>query len=187
MRVVILALLSAAFATPPRPDPLASAAQRKIDAIQNGRAPAGAVIVFSAAELNAWARYKVPMVVPEGVRQPRLELGRGTATAYALVDFLKVRQGQGENTSWLIAKLIEGEKRVKVSARIESGGGSATVHLLQVEIGGLAVSGNPLDVLIRTYFLPLYPNAKIDEPFALADGLDRIEVLPTQARAVMKR
>ena len=125
--------------------------------------------------------------MPEGVRQPRLELGNGTATANALVDFLKVRQGQGETTNWLIAKLIEGEKAVKVNARIKSAGGMATVYLERVEIGGLAVSGNTLDILIRTFFLPLFPNAKINTPFELADGLERIEVSPSEARAVMKK
>ena len=158
-----------------------------MDKIQSGHARAGSAVVFSVAELNAWARYKVPQVVPEGVRQPRLELGDGTATAYALVDFLKVRQGQGETTNWLIAKLIEGEKPVKVAAQVQSTNGQGKVHLLRVEIGGLAVSGNTLDVLIRTFFLPLFPNAKIDTPFELADGVDRIEVSPAEARVIVKK
>jgi hypothetical protein len=59
--------------------------------------------------------------------------------------------------------------------------------LQRVEIGGLAVSGNTLDILIRTFFLPFYPNAKIDEPFDLVGGLDRIETSPDRARAVMKK
>lgn len=155
--------------------------------IQNGRAQPGSVYTFSAAELNAWGRYKVPQVVPAGVRQPRLELGNGTATAYALVDFVKVRQGLGQSTNWLLANLIEGEKRVEVRARIESGNGRATVHLLRVEIGGLAVSGTTLDLMIRTFFLPFYPNAKIDEPFELAGGIDHIDVAPARARAVLKK
>ena len=174
------------MAAPAPLDPLALAVQRKIDLIQNSRARPGAVFSFSVSELNAWVRYKVPQVAPEGVRRPRLELGDGTATAYALVDFVKVRHGQGQSTNWLIAKLIEGEKPVMVKARIESGHGRATVYLQRVEIGGLAVSGNTLDVMIRTFFLPLYPNAKIDEPFDLVGGLDRIEALRNRARAVIK-
>ena len=186
-RFVILAALSLAFAASPKPDRAALAVQRKIDAIESGKAQAGSAITFSVAELNAWGRYKAAMIVPDGLRQPKLELGHGTATAYALVDFVKVRQGQGQNTNWLIAKLIEGEKPVKAIARIESAGGRATVHLERVEIGGLAVSGSTLDIMIRTFFLPFYPNAKIDEPFDLADGLERIEVSAAQARAIMKK
>ena len=49
------------------------------------------------------------------------------------------------------------------------------------------MSGAPLDFLIQTFFLPLYPNAKIDVPFELAHRVDRIEVTPAEARAYMKK
>lgn len=169
------------------PDPVALAVQRKLDILQNGKARPGAIFTFSSAELNAWVRYKAPAVVPQGLRQPRVELGQASATAYALVDFVKLRQGRGQSLNWLIAKLIEGEKPVKVDARIQSAHGHATVYLQRVEIGGLAVSGSTLDVLVRTFFLPLYPNAKINEPFELVDRMDRIEVSPNQARAIMMK
>src|SRR5205823_12816997 len=110
----------------------------------------------------------------------------GAATATAVVDLLKIRHGQGENTPWLIAKLIEGEKTLKVSARIQSAHGRATVYLQRVELSGLAVSGPTLDFLIRTFFLPLYPNAKINQPFELHDDVERIEVAPVQARVVIR-
>lgn len=127
------------------------------------------------------------MVVPEGFRNPRLELGNGTATGYALVDFLKIRSASGIETNWLISKLIQGEKPVTAIAQIGSANGKATVQLVRVEIAGLAVSGATLDFLIRTFFLPLYPNAKIDEPFELADGIDRIDVSPAEARVYIKK
>jgi hypothetical protein len=168
-------------------NPLAENAGRKLDVIQSGRAKPGSVFVFTPAELNAWVRIKAPMVVPEGLREPRLEMGNGTATGYALVDFLKLRHASGVETNWLISKLIQGEKRVMASVSIQSGNGRATVHLLRVEIGGLAVSGTTLDFLIDTFFRPLYPDAKIDEPFELSDRVDRIEVTPAAARVYIKK
>ncbi len=168
-------------------DPQASSVTRKLDIIESGKAKPGAIYVFPVAALNAWARVKVPEVVPQGVREPRLELGANRATGYALVDFLKVRQGAGEETSWLVSKLIEGEKHVKVTARIQSARGHATVYLERVEIGGLAVSGSTLDFLIHNFFMPIYPNAKIDEPFQLADRIDHIVVTPTEARVYIKK
>ena len=160
---------------------------RKIDLIQTGHAKPGSVVVFTVAELNVWGRAKAAEVAPEGLRQARLELGNGTATAYALVDFLKLRHAAGIETNWVVAKLIEGEKPLKVIASIQSGHGRATVHLTRVELGGIAVSGTPLDFLIQTFFMPLYPDAKIDQPFELADGVDRIEVTPTEARAYIRK
>ena len=161
--------------------------QHKLDLIQNGHAKPGSVIVFSVAELNVWGRAKAREVAPEGLRDPRLELGAGTATAYALVDFLKLRHAAGIETNWLVSKLIQGEKPLKVIAAIQSAKGRATVHLTRVEIGGLAVSGAPLDFLIQTFFMPLYPDAQIDKPFELSDGVERIEVTPAAARVVIKR
>ena len=164
----------------------AGTVRAKLDLIQAGKAKPGSVFTFSAGELNAYARSELPSIVPEGIRQTRLELGYGTATASAMVDFLKLRHAQGQSTPWLISKLIEGEKFVRVNARIQSASGRATVYLQRVEISGVAVSGSTLDFLIRTFFTPLYPNAKINEPFDLRDGVDRIEVAPTQARVVMQ-
>lgn len=168
-------------------DPRVAQVSRKLDLIQSGHARPGSVFVFAAGELNAWGRAKAAEVVPEGLRQARVELGNGTATGYALVDFLKLRHAAGVETNWLVAKLIEGEKPLKVAASIQSARGRATVHLTRVEIGGIAVTGAPLDFLVQTFFMPLYPDAKIDQPFELADGVDRIEITPAEARAYIRK
>lgn len=168
-------------------NPLSENVTRKLDLIETGRAKSGTVITFTAAELNAWVRAKAPSVVPEGFRNPRLELGSGTATASALVDFEKIRQASGMETNWLLGKLMEGEKPVTATAVLQSAMGRATVHLVSVEIDGVVVSGAALDFLIHTFLLPLYPNAKIDEPFELAGGVDHIEVTPTEARVYIKK
>jgi hypothetical protein len=166
--------------------PLAASVSRKLDLIESGRATPGSVIRFTQAELNAWVRVKAPMVVLDGFRQPRLVLGNGEATASALIDFLKVRDASGLTTNFLVAKLIQGEKPVTVRATIRSAHGRATVHLESVEIGGLEVSGATLDFLVRNFFLPFYPEAKIDEPFELADDVERIEVTPAAALAYIR-
>ena len=184
MRISVLAAAAAILAAPV-PDPAAQVRAR-IEIIQSGKARRGAVYTFTSGELNAYARRELPLAVPRGVRQPRLELGTDSATGYALIDFLKLQSDAG-GTPWLIAKLIEGERPVKVSARIRSAGGRATVSLERVEISGLAVSGATLDFLIRNFFLPLYPNAKINQPFGLGDRVERIEVNPASARVVMER
>jgi len=167
--------------------PAALAVTRKLDLIQSGKARPGSVFHFTPAELNAWVRVKAPMIVPDGFRQPQLVLGNGEAGASALIDFLKVRDSSGVPTNWIVARLIQGEKLVKVRASIQSAHGKATVHLLLVEIGGLAVTGAPLDFLVQNFFRPFYPDAKIDQPFALAANVDRIEVTPAEARVYIRR
>jgi hypothetical protein len=168
-------------------DPAAIAVGKKLDFIESGKAKAGSVFRFTPAELNAWVRMKAPTIIPDGFRQPHLVLGNGEANASALIDFLKVRDASGSATNFLVAKLIQGEKLVRVRATIQSAGGKATVHLLRVEIGGLAVTGAPLDFLVQNFFRPFYPDAKIDEPFELAGKVDRIEVTPAEARVYIGR
>jgi hypothetical protein len=168
-------------------DPVAMSGSKKLDLIQSGKAKPGSVFRFTPAELNAWVWAKAPTIVQDGFRQPRLVLGNGEASASALIDFLKVRHTNGIETNWLIAKLIQGEKLVRARASIQSAHGKATVHLLRVEIGGLAVTGAPLDFLVQNFFLPFYPDAQIDEPFELADRVDRIEVTPSEVRVYIRR
>ena len=167
-------------------DPLAAGVSHKLDLIESGRARPGSVFRFSPAELNAWVRVKAPTIVARGFRQPRLVLGSGEATASALIDFLKVRDASGVASNWLVARLLQGEKPVTVEASIQSAHGRATVHLLRVEIGGLVVSGAPLNFLVQNFFRPFYPDAKIDQPFELADNVDRIQVTPAAALVYMK-
>jgi hypothetical protein len=160
---------------------------KKLDIIQSGQARPGSVFRFTPAELNAWVRVKAPSVITDGFRQPQLVLGNGEATATALIDFLKVRHANGIETNWLVAQLIQGEKLVKARASIQSAHGRATVHLVRVEVGGLAVTGAALDFLVQNFFRPFYPEAKIDEPFDLAGNVDRIEITPAEARVYIRR
>ena len=168
-------------------DPAYERAQSKFDRIDGGAAMPGEIVVFTPQEINAWARVKVPEEVPEGIRNPRVELGTDTADAYAVVDFLRMRQGRGKPTNFLIAKMIEGERPLKISIRLQSGGGRATVYLTRVEISGVVAEGGVLDFLVKNFFLPLYPDAKINEPFELGDNVDRIDIRPGGVRVAIRK
>jgi hypothetical protein len=182
---MIMVLASAAALS--AADPQAMNVSRKLDLIESGKAKPGAVFRFTTVELNAWVRVKAAGIVHDGFREPQLQLGNGTASASARIDFVKVRHASGVETNWLIAKLIQGEKLVTARAAIQSANGRATVHILRVEIGGLAVTGAPLDFLVQNFLLPFYPDAKIDQPFDLAGSVDRIVVTPAEARVYIRK
>jgi hypothetical protein len=150
--------------------------EAKIEQIESDRLPRGSRVVFSAAELNAYVEHQIPTVTG-GVHQPRLELlGQGVARGSAMVDFAKLRTSEGHPPGWLLAKLLEGEHPVSVTALIRSSGGQATVDVQRVEISGVSISGAPLDFLIQHFLLPLYPDAAVGRPFALDHGIERVEV-----------
>ena len=171
----------------PAADPVYQAAQAKLDAIEARQVRRGSVVTFTPKEIDAWARVKVPETVPEGIRDQHIDLGQGIASAYATVDFLKMRQGKGQPTNWLMQKLIEGERPLKVSIRLESGGGRCTVYLTRVEVSAVAANATVLDFLIKSFFMPLYPDAKINEPFDLDYDIDRIDITPTAIRVTIKK
>jgi len=167
-------------------DPAFERAGRKLDRIESGLARPGSVIVFTPAEMNAWARGRVPQMY-QGIRDPSVQLGVGTASGSAIVDFLKMRQGEGLATNSLIAKLIEGERPLKVSIQLESAHGRATARLTRLEISGIAVIGAPLDFLVNEFFLNLFPDAKVNTPFELSNNIERIELRPDGVRVTIKK
>ena len=162
-------------------------AEAKLDKLENNKVKPGSVVLFSLQEINSWARYKVPEIVPQGIRNQKVTLGTDSGTAYALMDFLKMRHAEGKATGWLMTHLIEGERPVTISIHLQSGGGQARVDLTRVEISGAAASGTVLDFLIKNFFMPLYPGAKISENFEIGYGIDRIDIRPTGVRVTMKR
>ncbi len=179
----LFTVLAATALAVPAADPLYESARRKLDLIESRQAKPGSVFNFTPGEINAWAPIRVPEYVPAGVRHPRIELGVETATGYALMDLLKMH----ETSNWLMTRLIEGERPVKVSVRVRSGGGRCTVDLLRVEVSNVVASGAVLDFLVKTFFVPMYPDAKINEPFDLDYNIDRIEVRPAGVRVTIRK
>lgn len=165
----------------------ASSVQRKLDRIKTERVPAGGRVVFEKDELNAYVRREVAKAAPEGVRDPRLELGHNRATAHALIDFARLQQSDSPAMRWLIEQLVGGERPVRIDARIRSGGGQAVVEVDRVEISGRRFSGAALDFLIRNFLWSYYPEAKVGQPFDLAYGVERLEVDPREVRVIIGR
>lgn len=188
-RILALVAISAfvAVLSLPAADPLYESAQHKLDSIEMRQVRRGSQVIFTPQEINAWARVKVPETVPEGMTDERIELGEGTATGYATVNLLKMRQAKGKTTNWFISRLIEGERPLAVSVRLESGKGKCIVFLTRVELSGAVANAVVLDFLIKTFFMPLYPEAKIDEPFDLDYDMERIEIHPTAVVVTIKK
>ena len=162
-------------------------AKRKFEMIQQDQLRPGSKVSLSARELNAFVVGEVAEVAPAGVRNPKVELGEGTASGSALIDFVKVRQAQGKPPNWFLGKLLAGEHPVTVTARIQSQAGKATVEVERVEISGLPIEGGMLDFLINKYFLPYFPDAKVGEPFMLSHRIDRLEVKPNAVGVIIGR
>ena len=162
LALILLAGITPVFSAQPA---AYQSARKKLDIIENDRAPANAVYSFSKAEIEAWALVEIPQIVPEGFRKPTVELGTDVATGRALIDFMKLHHSKGGSSNWFLDRLLQGERAVAVTAEVRSSKGQCTVFLRRLEIAGIAATGTVLDVLIKTFFMPLFPDAKIGEPF----------------------
>jgi len=167
-------------------DPLADSAQKKLDSISDQKLKPGAVVTLTPREINAWIHEKAVKAFPEGIRNEHIDLGPGTTDGNALVDLTKISKTKN-SVNPLIARLIEGERPLKVSIRVESANGRCTVFLTRVELSGVAIDGSILDFLIKHFVQPRYPDIKINEPFDLDFNIDHIEIHPAGVRVLIKK
>jgi len=166
-------------------DPLADSAQKKLDSISDQKLKRGAVVTLSPREINAWIHEKAAKAFPQGIRNENIVVGPGTADGTALVDLTKLSKSNSVNP--LIARLIDGERPLRIAIRVESSKGKCTVFLTHVELSGVAIDGSILDFLIKHFVQPRYPDIKINEPFDLEYNIDHVEIQPTGVRVVIKK
>ncbi len=183
----LLALALLAGPLLPGVSPDYRAVVHKFSLIEQHRLKPGSRVVLTPAELTAYARQEIAEVAPGSVRNPRLELGSGTATGYALIDFGKLRRAEGKPPGWVMAYLLDGERPVAVTARIRSSNGMATVDVERVEVSGIAIEGRLLDFLIHNYLMPAYPDAKLGQPFRLGHRIERLDVQPSAVGVLIGR
>ena len=160
----------------------AQSAQRKFNAIRDGRILAGSSVLITASELNSWVGAEAKAYFPEGLRNPRLEFTDGEVTGHALMDFVKMRQAAtGEPPGWAAKNLFAGERPVTITVRLESRDGQARVDIESVEVSGIQIEGRVLDFLIQNYLIPTFPEAKVNRWFGLAFRIDHITISPRGA------
>ena len=92
----------------------------------------------------------------------------------------------GDAPNWLLSKLLEGDRPVTVTARIESARGRVRVDVERVQISGVPVEGRTLDFLIQEYVIPAHPDAKVSQWIPLRHRMDRIEIAPQTVTVVLK-
>jgi hypothetical protein len=161
-------------------------AESKVDKLRNNQCKPGEMVFLSPAEINAWIAAKVPEEIPAGIREPRIELGTDAASASAMVDFVKIQQSRGKSVGLALA-MFQGERPLRISVRVTSAGGKITVFLTRVELSSVSMEGAALELLIKTFFLPLYPDAKIGEPVDLDYNIDHLQIRPDGLRITIKK
>lgn len=176
MRALLATLAMAAMLA--AADPYAESARAKIAMIREDQAPAGAVIPISAQEWNAWIRAELADEPDLGLRDSKVTLGTGTVTFEAIADFGKLARG----ANGLFARLVEGERTVKLVARPESAGGQVTVRLELLEISGVPLTGVILNAAAELVMAAVFDDVHVNQPFAMGHNIDRAVIEPGSVR-----
>ena len=170
-----------------RPQTPLRAAHGKIALIEYDRALPGSTVSLSSDELAAYANEQAELIVPGSVRGLTLALTPAHAEATAYINFLKVRQAEGDSDNWLVRQLLDGERKVTVRVRFASASKQARVDVEQVEVEDVFVKGNTLDFVLRQFVIPNFPDAQVGRWFALGHRIERLEIKTGAAALVISK
>jgi len=163
-------------------------AAAKFHGLAAGSYPPGSRVVITTSEFDRYLQAEIPALIGPGVRNAHVtaEAGnivRGTAD----MDFLKLRQATGEEKpGWLMQQLLAGERPVSITVRVISGHGVCRVDPVRVTVSGFTAEGRTLEMLISTFVMPTFPDAKIGKDFELGYNIDRLEVRPGAVAVVLR-
>ena len=156
-------------------------AQVKMKQIEAGHVAPGASVAFSAAELEAVARQEAAGYGQSAIHHVRLNLWPAHAGITAQVDLVRLAQLRGRPMHPLLARLLSGERQINAVLRLETVRGHALVDLESLEVDGNVLEGRPLDLLIHQFVTNEFPDARLDQWFAMDYNIDTITLWRGQA------
>ncbi|MGZ4845252.1 MAG: hypothetical protein ACXV8X_01980 [Candidatus Angelobacter sp.] len=151
---------------------LADMLQTKLDHIQaNGEQahPDQAPTIMTEEEVNDYFA-SGRIVLPQGVKNLKMEGRGGVVTAFLNVDFDEIRAGK--NSSNPMLSIFSGQHDVRVEADASGSGREGRVHVREVTIDGFNVPRMALEYFVSKYITPKYPNVGIDSQFQLPNKID---------------
>lgn len=112
--------------------------------------------------------------LPQGVKKVTFQGRTGVVTAFLLVDFDEIKQGQ--HTSNPLLSMFSGTHNVAVEGDAAASGGQGKVHVRSVTIDAIEVPRMALEYFVSKYITPKYPNMGLDSTFQLPDKIDTAKV-----------
>ena len=159
--------------------------QKKMDDIVKEHTRPGDRIFMSKGEFDAYLQAQVQAIAPKAIKYAKLDLGEGCGSASAMVDFLELNKARHGASNWMMDKILEGERYVKISVHVQTKAGKVRVDVDRVEVAGVAMQGAALDFLIQRYVIPQFPSAKVDQWFGLQHHMDHFDIHQSGATVVI--
>lgn len=134
----------------------------------------GMLTTLSEEEVNSYFQYRMGKRIPPGVTEIRFTFHRDRVTGNCIADFEKVKAAQRRPVNPIVDQLLAGVKPVSAAGQFTSANGSGLFHLEEVSVGSIGLSGWLLDLVIKYFVLPRYPQAAIDRPFELGYNIEQV-------------
>lgn len=155
---------------------LAESLQLKLDYIQDNGArprPVQTPTIMTEEEINAYLASD-HVQLPKGVEKVTLRGRSGLVTAFLLVDFDKVREGQRSANPLL--GMFSGTHNVVVESDAAGSGGQGRVRVRTVSLDGVEVPRIALQYFVDKYVTSKNPDLGLDSQFQLPDRIDTATV-----------
>ena len=150
----------------------ADSLQQKIEYLrQNGakEKPDSKPTVFTDQEVDAYMA-SGRLKIPAGISDIHLKTTSGLATATGRVDFDELTKEQRSmNPVWA---LFSGVHDVRALVTGEGHGGTATIHVQEIDFDGHEISRFALEFFLEHFLKPKVPNAGLDTTFKMPVRID---------------
>jgi hypothetical protein len=142
---------------------------------------------FSEAELNSWFAYRAQPLLPAGVANPQMTIvGNGKVMGTVIVDIGAMSKQKSSGGTFDPFSYLGGRVPVAVSGILHTGDGRGRFELQSADISGVPVPKTILQELVSYYSRSAgHPSGvRLDDPFELPAGIQKIEVGQAQAVVV---
>ena len=150
----------------------ADSLQQKIDYMRDNAAkpqPDPKPTVFTDQEVDAYMA-SGRIAIPAGITNIHIKTQPAFATATGHIDFDQLLKNQkSANPLWA---LFSGVHDVRAIVAAEGHGGTATLHVQEVDFDGQQVPRFALQFLLDHYIKPKVPNAALDSTFKMPARID---------------
>ncbi len=142
---------------------------------------------ISETELNSWFTYRAQPLLPQGVANPAITIvGSGKVMGNVIVDLGVLAKAKSSGGTLDPLSYLGGRVPVTVSGVLQTDGGRGRFDLQSADVSGVPLP-KPMVQQLLSYYSRTADNPsgiRLDDPFELPAGIQKIEVGAGQAVVV---
>ncbi len=153
------------------------AARKLTELTSPSREFSGGVFEFSDREINSYLRYQLSALYPKGLDEVRVQILDDAVQVKAKVNFDDLQAGIKAGKVTVMSSLFSGVHEIELAGKLTARNGEGSYEILGFSLDRTEIPRPLIDLLVKKYVVPKYPDAAPDKIFALPYGIDRIECM----------